>query len=96
MKNIKPVNNGRLIIAGAGSYDHIFSSPNNTHLEGMEETTLKIVGWQGDMFKGTNVSKVANLVSLFHYYFDFCGDHPDVREKLAEQYANMQVVAAPV
>ena len=61
MKNIKPINNGRLIIAGAGCYDHIFHSPpNNTHfLEGMEETTLKIIGWQGDMFKGTNVSKVS-------------------------------------
>ena len=26
----------------------------------MEETTLKVIGWQGDMFKGTNVSKVGN------------------------------------
>lgn len=42
MKNIAPTNHGRLIISGAG----------------MDETTLKVIGWQGDMFKGTNVSKV--------------------------------------
>ena len=37
-------------------------SPDNTLVEGMDETTLKIMGWQGDMFKGTNVSKVATFI----------------------------------
>ena len=25
----------------------------------MDQTTLNVIGWQGDVFKGTNVSKVA-------------------------------------
>ena len=61
MKNIKPINHGRLIISGAGSFRTLASPIINTFLEGMEETTLKIIGWQGDMFKGTNVSKVNSL-----------------------------------
>ena len=68
LKNIKPINNGRLIISGAGSFysgslSAQYSATHNTHntlLEGMEETTLKVIGWQGDMFKGTNVSKVGD------------------------------------
>jgi len=42
LKNIKPVNNGRLIISGAG----------------MDATTIKVVDWKGDVFWGTNVTKL--------------------------------------
>ena len=94
MKNIRPINHGRLIISGAGSFHIQSHSSHNTFLpkyfsptilfyhntfhtvfsltpptittflQGMDETTLKIIGWQGDMFKGTNVSKVPKL---FHF-----------------------------
>jgi len=42
LKNIKPINNGRLIIAGAG----------------MDKTIFKVVGWHDDVFRGTNVTKL--------------------------------------
>ena len=60
MKNIRPVNNGRLIISGAGLA--IFNTQrSHPILEGKDKTTLNIIGWQGDVFKGTNVSKVGRV-----------------------------------
>ena len=60
MKNIRPVNNGRLIISGAGLA--IFNTQrSHPMLEGKDKTTLNIIGWQGDVFKGTNVSKVRRI-----------------------------------
>ena len=60
MKNIRPVNNGRLIISGAGLA--IFNTQRSHRiLEGKDKTTLNIIGWQGDVFKGTNVSKVGRV-----------------------------------
>ena len=40
-------------------------SADNTLLKGMEETTLKVVGWQADVFKATNVSKVATFITCW-------------------------------
>ena len=60
MKNIRPVNNGRLIISGAG-LAILNTQRSHPILEGKDKTTLNIIGWQGDVFKGTNVSKVGRV-----------------------------------